>query len=69
LVDTGYAALSAELLDAGRPVGALIELLSQSGIGELRLLQPALASLGKRPVGLIKPPHPLYGPGPGSIGL
>src|SRR5215813_13962463 len=54
----------------GRPVGALIELLPQhSGIGKLRLLQPALASLGKRPVGLIEPPHPLYGPGLGSIGL
>ncbi|MFC0402987.1 translesion DNA synthesis-associated protein ImuA [Paraburkholderia rhizosphaerae] len=69
-VETGYASLSAELPGGGWPVGALIELLPQhSGIGELRLLQPALASLGKRPVGLIEPPHPLYGPGLGSIGL
>jgi hypothetical protein len=69
-VDTGYASLSAELPGGGWPLGALIELLpAHSGIGELRLLQPALASLGKRPIGLIEPPHPLYGPGLGSIGL
>jgi protein ImuA len=43
-VDTGYASLSAELPSGGWPLGALIELLpAHSGIGELRLLQPALA--------------------------
>jgi hypothetical protein len=63
-VDTGYATLSAELPGGGWRVGALIELLpAHSGVGELRLLQPALASLGKRPIGLIEPPHSPYGPG------
>ncbi len=52
-IDTGYASLSAELPGGGWPVGALVELLLQrSGIGEFRLLQLALASLGKRPIAL-----------------
>ena len=43
-VDTGYAALSAELPGGGWPLGALVELLvQQPGVGEFRLLRPALA--------------------------
>jgi hypothetical protein len=69
-VDTSYASLSAELPGGGWPVGALIELLPEhSGIGELRLLQPALATSGKRSIGLIEPPHPPNGPGLASMGL
>jgi protein ImuA len=69
-IDTGYASLSAELPGGGWPAGSLIELLPQrTGIGELRLLQPALGLLGKRPIGLIDPPNTLNGPGPASIGL
>jgi protein ImuA len=69
-IDTGYAALSAELPGLGWPLGALVEFLPlRSGIGELRLLQPALASLGKRSIGLVHPPNPLNGPGLASIGL
>ncbi|KWU26345.1 translesion DNA synthesis-associated protein ImuA [Burkholderia cenocepacia] len=57
-VDTGYAALSAELPGGGWPVGALVELLvQQPGIGEVRLLKPALAQVGQRPVALLQPPH------------
>ncbi len=56
-VDTGYAALSAELPGGGWPLGALTELLvQQAGIGELRLLAPALAAPGRRPVALLEPP-------------
>ncbi|CAB3795222.1 hypothetical protein LMG28614_04126 [Paraburkholderia ultramafica] len=57
-VDTGYAALSAELPGGGWPLGALVELLvQQPGIGEMRLLKPALAELSALPVVLLQPPH------------
>ncbi|CAD6542976.1 translesion DNA synthesis-associated protein ImuA [Paraburkholderia metrosideri] len=57
-VDTGYAALSAELPGSGWPLGALVELLvQQPGIGEMRLLKPALAELSARPIALLQPPH------------
>lgn len=43
---TGFAALDAELPGAGWPVGALTELLlPHPGVGELRLLAPALAAV------------------------
>lgn len=58
-IDTGFAALSAQLPGAGWPSGTLIDLLArQPGIGELRLLGPALAALDGRPVVLLQPPHP-----------
>ncbi|MBU4611604.1 translesion DNA synthesis-associated protein ImuA [Achromobacter sp. GG226] len=59
-VDTGHAALSAELPGRGWPRGQLIELLvPRDGVGEVRLLQPALARVaGRRPVALVQPPHP-----------
>ena len=45
VVPTGHDRLSRELPGGGWPRGALIELLTrQSGVGELRLLAPALAS-------------------------
>ena len=70
IVDTGYPALSAELPGNGWPVGALVDLLvQQPGIGELRLLQPALAALGRRPIALIQPPHVPNGLGFAHIGL
>ena len=54
-VDTGYAALSAELPGGGWPLGALVELLvQQPGVGEMRLLRPALAELSRRPVALLQ---------------
>jgi protein ImuA len=57
-IDTGYATLNAELPGGGWPQGALIELLiSQPGIGELRLLAPALRTLQPRAIVLINPPH------------
>lgn len=58
-LDTGFAALSAQLPGGGWPLGTLIDLLvQQHGIGELRLLQPALAALRQRPIVLLQPPHP-----------
>jgi protein ImuA len=57
-VDTGYAALSAELPGGGWPLGRLVELLvQQPGVGEIRLLRPALAAIAGRPIALVQPPH------------
>jgi hypothetical protein len=57
-VDTGYPALSAELPGGGWPVGGLIDLLVESsGIGEMRLLRPALNALGEQPIALVQPLH------------
>ncbi|MGN6138571.1 MAG: translesion DNA synthesis-associated protein ImuA [Ralstonia sp.] len=57
---TGYDSLNAELPGGGWPLAGLTELLCpQSGIGECRLLRPALstlcASAGR--IALIAPPH------------
>ncbi len=56
-VDTGYAALSAELPGGGWPLGTMTELLlQQPGIGEMRLLGPAIAAVSdKRSIALIAP--------------
>ncbi len=58
-VATGHAALSAALPGGGWPLGSLVELLlAQAGIGELRLLQPALLQLApQRRIVLLHPPH------------
>jgi hypothetical protein len=49
-----YPTLSAELPGGGWPVGALVELLlQQAGVGEVRLLRPALGAVGKRPIALL----------------
>ena len=57
-VASGHAALDAELPQSGWPAAALIELLlQQPGIGELRLLQPALQTIARRrPIALVQPP-------------
>jgi protein ImuA len=58
-IDTGHAALSAQLPGGGWPTGTLVDLLlQQSGIGEMRLLRPALAAVAARRVVLLQPPHP-----------
>lgn len=65
-IPTGFAALDAQLPGAGWPRAALTELLTNhQGIGELRLLAPALARLSQeeRWVVLIAPPHRPYAPG------
>ena len=55
---TGYAPLTRELPGGGWPVGTLVELLlQQAGVGELRLLRPALLAAGQRPIALLAPPH------------
>lgn len=64
-VRTGFAALDAELPGGGWPRGALTEILvPHEGIGELRLILPALAMLshGDRWLTWIAPPHIPYAP-------
>ncbi|CAM2158439.1 protein ImuA (plasmid) [Pararobbsia alpina] len=57
-IATGHAELDRELPGGVWPQGALTDLLvRQPGIGELRLLVPALAKLGARPIAVVQPPH------------
>jgi len=57
-VDTGHPSLSNLLPGGGWPSGALVDLLvQQPGIGEVRLLAPALAQASNRKVVLLQPPH------------
>ncbi|KDR25573.1 recombinase RecA [Caballeronia zhejiangensis] len=68
-IDTGYASLSTELPGGGWPLGALTEMmLQQTGIGELRLLAPALAAT-KRPITLVQPPQEPNAPGLAYVGV
>jgi protein ImuA len=60
VLTTGYDLLNAELPGGGWPLGGLTELLcSQSGIGECRLLRPALSTLctSAGRIALIAPPY------------
>jgi hypothetical protein len=53
-VPCGFPGLDAELPGGGWPAGALTEILpAHEGIGELRLLGPALAGLSKRGLRLV----------------
>jgi protein ImuA len=57
-IDTGHPALSNQLPGGGWPVGTLVDLLvQQPGIGEMRLVAPALAKVAARKVVLLQPPH------------
>ena len=71
-VATGFAELDAILPGGGWPAGALTEMLhDQSGIGELRVLIPALARLSQagRWIALIAPPHIPYAPALAAHGV
>ncbi len=58
VTSSGYPALDTELPNRGWPRRGLIELLlQQSGIGEMRLLRPALQSLAGQRIALLQPPH------------
>jgi len=71
-IPTGFAELDAQLPGGGWPRAALTELLTnQRGIGELRLLLPALAHLSKddKWLVLVAPPHRPFAPGFESLGV
>ena len=71
-IGTGFPALDDLLADGGWPIGGLVELLCEDcGIGELRLLSPALATLttDKRSIAWINPPHLPYAPALQAAGI
>src|SRR5512139_3530390 len=72
-LSTGHEALDRLLADRGWPRDGLVELLgNQPGIGELRLLIPALAALSRhesRWILWINPPHIPYAPALESLGV
>ncbi|MBI3231241.1 MAG: translesion DNA synthesis-associated protein ImuA [Burkholderiales bacterium] len=69
-VDTGFPALSKQLPGGGWPLGGLVELLlAQPGIGELRLLRPALQQLASQRIALLQPPHAPHAAGFAALGI
>ncbi|MBE0614200.1 MAG: translesion DNA synthesis-associated protein ImuA [Burkholderiales bacterium] len=71
-IASGFAALDAELPGGGWPCGALTEILPQhEGIGELRILGPALARLASRGkfIAWIAPPYLPYAPALAAAGI
>ncbi len=72
VLPSGIAALDALLPGGGFPLGAVTEiLLHQEGIGELRLLVPALAAQSRqgRWIAWIDPPHVPYAPALAAMGV
>lgn len=72
VLPTGHARLDALLPNGGWPLGLLIELVPLAeGIGELRLLMPALrhAARGGRQIVLVNPPYIPYAPALAQLGL
>ena len=72
-VSSGFAALDAALFDRGWPRAGLTELLSDAwGIGELRLLAPALVALAaaeNRWIAWVGPPFVPYAPALEAAGV
>ncbi|MFV8835313.1 translesion DNA synthesis-associated protein ImuA [Aquisalimonas sp.] len=69
---SGFAELDAVLPEGGWPTGALTEVLhGDPGIGELRLVMPALARLSRagRWIALVAPPHIPYAPALAAQGV
>src|SRR2546428_12001624 len=72
ILPCGFPGLDAELPGGGWPAGALTEILpAHEGIGELRLLGPALAGLSKRGLRLVwvAPPPPPHAPALAPAGI
>jgi cell division inhibitor SulA/protein ImuA len=72
VVSSGFASLDAALPSGGWPLGALTEVMpAHEGIGELRLLGPALAAVARsgRMVAWIAPPHLPYAPALAAAGI
>ena len=71
-IASGFAPLDAELPGGGWPRGALTEILPQhEGIGELRVLGPALAQLAAQGkcIAWIAPPYLPYAPALAAAGI
>jgi len=68
--DTGFPALSRLLPGGGWPAGGMVDLhVQQPGIGEVRLLAPALAAVAERNYVLLQPPHAPQALGLASLGV
>lgn len=70
--DSGFEPLNAQLPGAGWPTGMLTELITRhAGVGELRLLVPALRQLtqARKVVILLAPPLIPYAPALASFGI
>ncbi len=58
-VSTGHPALDNQLPGGGWPTGSMTDLHTQQpGVGELRLLAPALSAVADRQIAFLQPPHP-----------
>ncbi|HSG89301.1 MAG TPA: translesion DNA synthesis-associated protein ImuA [Pseudomonadales bacterium] len=72
-IPTGFDSLDAELAGQGWPMDGLTEVLGDTpGVGELRLLLPALAHLSQRRtrwITLIAPPYLPYAPALAAAGV
>ena len=71
-ISSGSKALDAELPGGGWPVGALTEILpAHEGIGELRLLGPALATISgqRHKLVWVAPPYVPYAPALAAAGI
>lgn len=71
-IATGFSALDRELPGGGWSVASLAEIMpAHEGIGELRLLGPALAQLSQagKPLFWIAPPHLPYAPALAAAGI
>lgn len=69
---TGFPELDAQLPGCGWPTGTLTEVIpAHEGIGELRLLGPALSALSRQGLRLawIAPPHLPYAPALAAAGI
>ena len=72
VLPTGFAGLDEELPGGGWPCGAVSELLPAApGIGEVRLLMPALAALTQAGgwAAFVAPPHIPYAPALARLGV
>lgn len=69
-IDTGFPVLSTQLGGSGWPTGTLVDLLvQQPGIGEMRLLAPALSRVAHKKIVLLQPPHAPQAAGLAVLGI
>lgn len=71
-LSSGFAELDRQLLGGGWPLGALLEIQTPClGVGELKLLLPAMAALSQRGrwIVWVAPPHQVYAPALAQAGI
>jgi len=68
---TGQIELDQALPGGGLPIGAVTEIMTPAGIGELRLVMPVLARLTReaRYIAFVQPPHLPYPPALARYGV